>query len=77
MSSSPSFQTRRRGTMRWTLFIIIVLVILLAGYTVWPFYGLYRIASAVETRNSALRCRNWSIFHPCAVRWLARLQMLI
>jgi len=39
--------------MRWTLFIIIVLIILLAGYTVWPFYSLYRIASAVETRNSA------------------------
>jgi hypothetical protein len=39
--------------MRWTLFIVIVLIILLAGYTVWPFYGLYRIASAVETRNSA------------------------
>ena len=39
--------------MRWTLFIILALTILLAGYTVWPFYGLYRIASAVETRNSA------------------------
>ena len=39
--------------MRWTLFIILALIILLAGYTVWPFYGLYRIASAVETRNSA------------------------
>jgi Protein of unknown function (DUF2939) len=39
--------------MRWTLVIILALVILLAGYTVWPFYNLYRIASAVETRNSA------------------------
>ena len=39
--------------MRWTLFIILALIILLAGYTVWPFYSLYRIASAVETRNSA------------------------
>ena len=39
--------------MRWTLVIILALIILLAGYTVWPFYGLYRIASAVETRNSA------------------------
>ncbi|MGB8896849.1 MAG: DUF2939 domain-containing protein [Pseudolabrys sp.] len=39
--------------MRWTLVIILALIILLAGYTVWPFYSLYRIASAVETRNSA------------------------
>jgi Protein of unknown function (DUF2939) len=39
--------------MRWTLIIILALIILLAGYTVWPFYSLYRIASAVETRNSA------------------------
>ena len=39
--------------MRWTLVIILALIILLAGYTVWPFYNLYRIASAVETRNSA------------------------
>jgi len=39
--------------MRWTLFIILALITLLAGYTVWPFYSLYRIASAVETRNSA------------------------
>ncbi|MGB8177167.1 MAG: DUF2939 domain-containing protein, partial [Pseudolabrys sp.] len=41
------------SSMRWTLVIIFALIILLAGYTVWPFYGLYRIASAVETRNSA------------------------
>jgi hypothetical protein len=39
--------------MRWTLVIILAFIILLAGYTVWPFYSLYRIASAVETRNSA------------------------
>ena len=39
--------------MRLTLVIILALIILLAGHTVWPFYGLYRIASAVETRNSA------------------------
>ena len=39
--------------MRSTLAIILALIILLAGYTVWPFYGLHRIASAVETRNSA------------------------
>jgi hypothetical protein len=38
--------------MRWTLVTILAMVALLAGYTVWPFYGLYRIASAVETRNS-------------------------
>ena len=40
-------------TMRWILVIILALIILLAGYTVWPIYNLYRIASAVETRNSA------------------------
>jgi Protein of unknown function (DUF2939) len=39
--------------MRWTLVTILALIILLAGYTVWPLYSLYRIASAVETRNSA------------------------
>ena len=38
--------------MRWTL-VIVTLIMVLAGYTVWPFYSLYRIASAVETRNSA------------------------
>src|SRR5262245_27355813 len=37
--------------MRWVLMII--LAVLLAGYTVWPVYDLYRIASAVETRNPA------------------------
>jgi len=42
--------------MRWTLVTILAMATLLAGYTVWPIYGLYRIASAVETRNSvALR----------------------
>jgi len=40
--------------MRWTLVIILALITLLTGYTVWPIYGLYRIASAVETRNSAV-----------------------
>jgi hypothetical protein len=38
--------------MRWTLVTILAMATLLAGYTVWPIYGLYRIASAVETRNS-------------------------
>jgi hypothetical protein len=38
--------------MRWTLIIILALIVLLAAYTVWPIYDLYRIASAVETRNS-------------------------
>src|SRR5262245_18892294 len=40
-------------TMRWILVIILALIVLLAGYTVWPIFDLYRIASAVETRNSA------------------------
>lgn len=35
----------------WSLFL--PLIILLTGYTVWPIYDLYRIASAVETRNPA------------------------
>jgi Protein of unknown function (DUF2939) len=39
--------------MRSTLAILFALIILLAGYTIWPFYGLHRIASAVETRNYA------------------------
>src|SRR5512139_851370 len=39
--------------MRWILVIILAMIPLLTGYTVWPIYGLYRIASAVETRNSA------------------------
>ena len=39
--------------MRWILVIILALIVLLAGYTVWPIYDLYRIASAVETRNTA------------------------
>jgi Protein of unknown function (DUF2939) len=37
--------------MRWIVLIILALIVLLAGYTVWPIYDLYRIASAVETRN--------------------------
>src|SRR5512143_3241940 len=40
--------------MRWIILVIVLATItLLTGYTVWPIYGLYRIASAVETRNSA------------------------
>ena len=40
--------------MRWTLIIILALIgVLLTAYTVWPIYDLYRIASAVETRNPA------------------------
>jgi hypothetical protein len=40
--------------MRWIILVIVLATItLLTGYTVSPIYGLYRIASAVETRNSA------------------------
>ena len=39
--------------MRWIVVIIVPVIVLLAGYTVWPIYDLYRIASAVETRNPA------------------------
>ena len=60
--------------MRWTLVIILASIILLAGYTVWPFYSLYRIASAVETRNSAAlqelidSIRQHGIIQPLIVR---------
>src|SRR5262245_10468668 len=39
--------------MRWIMVIIFALIVMLAVYTVWPIYDLYRIASAVETRNPA------------------------
>src|SRR4029450_10360870 len=39
--------------MRWIVVIILAVIVLLAGYTVWPIYDLYRIASAVETRTPA------------------------
>jgi hypothetical protein len=39
--------------MRWILVIVLATITFLTGYTVWPICGLYRIASAVETRNSA------------------------
>jgi hypothetical protein len=38
--------------MRSSIAVIIPgVIVLLVGYTVWPIYDLYRIASAVETRN--------------------------
>jgi Protein of unknown function (DUF2939) len=39
--------------MRWIVVVILAVIVLLAVYTVWPIYDLYRIASAVETRNPA------------------------
>ena len=39
--------------MRWIVVIILTLIVLLTAYTVWPIYDLYRLASAVETRNPA------------------------
>jgi Protein of unknown function (DUF2939) len=48
---------RRNATtsspMRWTVGIVVVLIALLAAYTVWPLVALYRLATAVETRNVA------------------------
>jgi Protein of unknown function (DUF2939) len=38
--------------MRWTLGITLVLLLLLAAYTVSPLIGLYRIGLAVEARNA-------------------------
>jgi hypothetical protein len=34
--------------MRWTLRIVALLALLLAGYTAWPFVDLYRLGRAVE-----------------------------
>jgi len=39
--------------MRWIVVIVLALIVLLTAYTVWPIYDLYRLASAVETRNPA------------------------
>lgn len=39
--------------MRWTLRIIVVIVLLLLAYTAWPIMGLHRIASIIEQRNAA------------------------
>lgn len=39
--------------MRWIVVIILGLIVVLTVYTVWPIYDLYRLASAVETRNPA------------------------
>ena len=39
--------------MRWIVVIISALIVVLTVYTVWPIYDLYRLASAVETRNHA------------------------
>jgi hypothetical protein len=36
--------------MRWKI-PLAAIVILIAAYTVWPFYGLYSLASAVEARD--------------------------
>jgi hypothetical protein len=38
--------------MRWKI-ALAAFVVLLAAYTVWPFYGLYSLASAVEARDPA------------------------
>ena len=39
--------------MRWKIPLLLFLL-LLVGYTAWPFYGLYKLASAVETRDSVV-----------------------
>jgi hypothetical protein len=39
--------------MKWTIRIGALLAILLALYTVWPFWGLYQLARAVQTRDAA------------------------
>ena len=39
--------------MRWFIRISAVVLVLLAGYTVWPVAALYKLATAVETRNAA------------------------
>lgn len=47
--------------MRWIVVIILAFIVLLTGYTVWPIYDLYCLASAVETRNPAA-LREWVDF---------------
>jgi Protein of unknown function (DUF2939) len=42
-----------RKTMLWIVVIILALIVVLTVYTVRPTYDLYRLASAVETRNAA------------------------
>ena len=39
--------------MRWKI-PLLLFVVLLVGYTAWPFYGLYKLASAAETRDIAV-----------------------
>lgn len=39
--------------MRWFLRIVLVLVLVLAAYTAWPLYGLYRLGMAFEARNAS------------------------
>lgn len=38
--------------MRWTLRITVLIVILLAGYTVWPFVDLYRLGRAIQQADT-------------------------
>lgn len=44
---------QRKAAMRWKI-PLLLLGLLLVGYTAWPFYGLYKLASAVETRDVAV-----------------------
>jgi len=39
--------------MRWTLRIAAILAVLLLAYAIWPVVGFFRIASAIEARDSA------------------------
>ena len=39
--------------MRWTVWIAVVLLVVLSAYAVWPVVGFYKIASAVESRDTA------------------------
>ena len=39
--------------MRWTLRIAAILAVLLVAYAVWPVFGFFKIASAIEARDAA------------------------
>jgi hypothetical protein len=39
--------------MRWNVWIAVVLPVVLSAYAVWPVVGFYKIASAVESRDTA------------------------
>ncbi len=46
------------AAMRWTFRLGLLLLVLLAAYTVWPYADLYRLARAIERRDAAAVSRD-------------------